>query len=176
MNHKSKFKSYVGAVLAAAMLLLSVAPKSNADSFNITNTIYGAVSLISYPNCASTNNLGCAIRVENTAGTFQGFYVKATPASNAANTTLALQLVRSPNLNPPASAADWETVSTVTITAPISTAAGTQTSWVTNLPEQFTCAGYWIGCYVATNGTTNSMTLTNVDVGIVKKYQVQRFP
>jgi hypothetical protein len=158
-------------LLLGALAAVSLPPPAPAESFQITNVLFTASSITSWPtNTVGTNGnprlTGHAISVANY--TEAGFYFSAGISSNSSPGSFPLTLVRSWKDTPPASAADWETTSALTIAPAVTGNAGSPFYWGTNLDKTIIAGANWIGVYTITGGGTN-IGLTNVDCGLNKK-------
>jgi hypothetical protein len=172
MKTKQKFSLKTALFAVCLTLGLSAfAPPANAQSenFNTTNVVNNATSLANLPtNSVGTNGIG-----QNTGGAIN---VKNYPelgvlitgqVAGASNGTVVLNLVRSGKDSPPAVAADWETSSSMSLSA--STDASGRLYWITNLPSHWVRPATWIGCSLVTNTSPGTSSITNFAVKPVKK-------
>lgn len=160
--------------------------ESGSESFHMTNVLNGAVSLVNYPtNGIGTNGVGAltgnAIYVGNQE--WAGFYFTGLPNTTCSNANIDITLVRGYGPTKPTVTLDqngmitntfWEdpisqTATKLRVSRFSTTDATNAFLFITNLPPLFTAACQWVGVYIATNGSTNTVTLTNVDCGLIKK-------
>lgn len=166
-------------LLTAAPVLFALpanAQVSPGDSFNVTNTVNNAVAIINSPtNAPGTNgvslNTGQAVSVDNYAEV--GILLTGQIAG-ASNGTVNVSLVRSAKAGPPNSAADWETSSSMLLSA--STDSGGRLYWVTNLPSYWVRPARWIGVSIITNTSPGTSSFTNFSASVPKKILPTRWP
>jgi hypothetical protein len=185
-----KGKATLAIIALLFLALFATAPQARAgvDSFNITNTLYGAVNITGYPtnsttlftNSVSTNQVGQStggpINVQNyefVGFTFKGFFtstnagtltfsfVGANPA-NSGPTVLV-------NTNGVITQQDWETTSPFSVWIPIPIGTNVAVTFTTNLDVTLIRPRLFLGIYNITNSTGPACVGTNCWAGLSKK-------
>ncbi len=188
MKTRSHWIEAIEILLAIAGLLALLALPARADSFNCTNIVNSAVSIVSWPtNTAGTNGLpqstGGAISVKNQE--WAGFFFEGY-STTANASTVVVTLVRGFGDQPGLSTFDstgtningmqWESISAMTLSIPVAGATG-PVGWFTNLDRSFLGGCNWVGIYSITNSNRGATgALTNVVMGLNKKIIPIRYP
>lgn len=153
----------------AAFALTASAQVSPGDSFNVTNTVNNATAINNYPtNAPGTNgvtlNTGQAVNVANYA---EVGVLLTGQIAGASNGIVNVSFIRSLKPSVPSAASDWETSSTMTVSA--STDSGGRLYWMTNLPSYWVRPARYIGVSLITNTSPGTSSLTNFSISVGKK-------
>lgn len=177
-------------LVAGLILAIAVPCFAQPQSFLATNKLASGVDLQSYPTNASLIGVngwktGQPIDVLNHPQV--GLYVRGLNLSGS-NGTITVSLIRAIDpvpvvvldSNNKIATNSWENGQgqnfDIIMSTPINAGYTNYFFWTTNLPENWVRPARWIGVYNITNNTTNSLILTNFDVGLFKKVPFFRQP
>jgi hypothetical protein len=166
-------KSFKQILLGAVSgLALCGAVFAGDGSFNTTNNLVNGTQYISYPTNATGTSTGGGIDISVGYKTV-GIYLSGD-LQNSSSAPIGITLVRANKLTT-SGTTNWETtaVYNLLITAPART---NHFDWSTNLPEDFTGAAVKVGISQLTNNFTSGNTISNLDIGVIKKYTTIRYP
>jgi hypothetical protein len=192
-NRRGLFRTVFAPVLLAGCIgLFTLTASAQQDSFNITNLIVNAVSIVSYPtNVVSTNFVATVGTITNngvittnglypgqmTGGpietrnyTYNGFVFNGYVVNSNSAGTIVATLVRSGAANKPANYQGYETTPSLTLTIPMRIGTNVWLYWMTNLDEYYTKPAAFEGVFSLTNTSAGSY-VSNAAAGLVKKIQ-----
>lgn len=158
-------------IVIIGLLAFFALPACAQESFNMTNRMDNAISLINWPTNTTGINTGKGIGVQNydvVGITVQG------QVDGASNLTWSVGFVRSDKASPPSTSADWEHTETFTVSGAANAGGRIYTNLL--LPATFVRSANWIGLCRATNTANGTASITNWDVRVDKKIIPIRYP
>jgi hypothetical protein len=162
----------LGLVTGLALLGANLNASAQQETFQTTNNLVSGTQYTLYPTNTANTGTGLGISMQTGYKTV-GIHLSGD-VINSNSAPIGLSLVRA-GRSATSGITNWETTAVYKplITVPVLT---NHFDWMTNLPEDFTGAGYKLGISQLTNNFTTGCNISNLVIEIIKKPNTIAYP